>query len=118
MPERLDHVTILLNDGPIVISGEGRQILVNAFAVGLHPGLDVGVAESFLGVLRAFEAEGGTGPVVLTPEQRILLFNVLRTWSRNEKRAIDPDEPMPAELALLHDALTDDLHNAEQQAGP
>jgi len=111
MPERLDRVTILLSNGRQVrISWEARQTLVHLFEVGLQPSLHVDVAERFLGGLRAFEGAGATWPVELTHDQQMLLLDMLRTWTRNENREIDPDpKTMPVELGLLRDALADDL---------
>lgn len=118
MPESHDRVTILLNNGRQVrISWEARQNLVSLFEVGLHSGLDGDVAERFLGGLRAFEGAGATWPVELTQDQRMLLLDMLRTWTRNENREIDPDpKTMPVELSLLRDALADDLDDKMETA--
>ena len=115
MPERLDRVTIVLSNGRQVrISWEARQTLSHLFEVGLHPRLHVDVAERFLGGLRAIEGAGATWPVELTQDQQILLLDMLRTWTRNENREIDPDpKTMPVDLSLLRDALADELADDE-----
>jgi hypothetical protein len=59
----------------------------------------------------SFEAVGATRPVELNPGQKAALVKALEEWWEEGSGG------MPIEFAVLHDALTGDLHDAgEPQA--
>ena len=60
--------------------------------------------------LRAsFEAFDANRPVVLDPGQRAALVKTLEEWWE------EGNGGMPIELAVLHDAVKDDLRDADQR---
>jgi hypothetical protein len=98
-------VTIALARGDATISREARQALMARL---FHANIKAGMmtrGESTDGILRSLEAVGATRPVELTRGQRRLLLDVLRTWSENERWALEPDGRLPAGLILLRDGL-------------
>ena len=97
VPERLDKVTVALNRCNPTIRWDARQALMARLQ---H------VNESSR--LRAsFEAAGATRPVELNPGQKAALVTTLEEWWEAGKG------DMPIELVVLHDALRDDLHDAD-----
>jgi hypothetical protein len=93
MPERLDKITIALEQGDVSLTWATREALLARLQ---H------IQES--SSLRAmFDAVGVTRPVELNPAQRATLLGLLDEWSR------DDQETLPTELDDLRDALRDDL---------
>ena len=62
------------------------------------------------GITKEFEDAGTSRPVALTIEQKALLIRVLEDWAKTSSF-----DRMPAGLSGLHNALSEDLHDAEQQ---
>lgn len=112
MPERLDRVTVALKRGSVVFSWEARQALLARLFHANIKNRVIAQGTSTDHIIRAFEAVGATLPVELTKPQRLLLLHVLRTWSENERWALEPDERMPEELAVLRNALSDEVSDA------
>ena len=98
MPDRLANVTIALNRCNLTISWEARQALMARLQ---HTQESSRLRDSF-------EAVGATRPVELNPGQKAALVNAFEEWWK------EGDGGMPVEFAVLHDALTDDLHDAAQ----
>ena len=113
MPERLDRVTVALSRADFVFGWEARQALLERlYNANIRAGMMTWGASTD-DILRAFEAVGATRPVELTRPQRTLLLRVLRTWSEEERWALEPDGRMPEELATLREALGFDLRASE-----
>ena len=99
MPERPDKITVALNRCNLTVSWEARQALMARLQ---H------VHESSR--LRAsFEAGGANRPVELDPGQKAALVKALEEWWE------EGNGGMPIELAVLHDAVKDDLRDADQR---
>jgi hypothetical protein len=105
MPERLDRVTILLKDGPVVISWDERTALLSR--MGIHDPAGEGTK-------RKFSTVGATRPVELTSDEKVWLFEYIEACAR-------PEHELGIELTdgivALRDALEDDLRDPEQRAG-
>ena len=99
MPERPDKITVALNRYSITVSWEARQALMARLQY---------VHESSR-LRDSFEAGRPNRPVELDPGQKAALVKALEEWWQEGNGA------MPIELAVLHDALKDDLHDADQQ---
>jgi hypothetical protein len=94
-PSRLDHVQVHTADGPITISWDARDQLLERMR---H--LDTAAP-----VVRAFEAVGATRPVELYPEGKRLVLDVIETWGRDEGDI----ERLPDGIPVLRHALADEL---------
>lgn len=97
---RFDRIAVALNRGPVVLSWDARQALMQRLQ---H------VQET--AHLRAtFSAADAVRPVELHPARRTALLRALEGWA-----SLDPNgyEPIPQELVDLRNALIADLHDSE-----
>ena len=101
MPERLDRVTILLNDGPVVISWDDRLELLMRMDGEHNAGARLQM--QFLGV-GAVGAVGATRNVTPDLEEKRYLRGLL-------------GGPQPPLLDAPREGLDDDLHDADATAG-
>jgi hypothetical protein len=95
VPERLDHVTVALNRGNVTISWDARQALLTRLQ---H-------VQSTSRIRASFDSVGATRPVELNPGQKAALVKTLEGWWAE-------GSGMPIELAVLCDALNQDLADA------
>jgi hypothetical protein len=99
VPERLDTITIALNRGNVTISWDTRETLLTRLQ---H-------VHETARIRATFDAVGATRPVQLNPGQKAALIKALEEWWE------EGNGGMPIELAVLHDALRDDLHDAGER---
>jgi hypothetical protein len=105
MSGRLEHIRIATGRGDnsknIRLPWASRDVLLEQLRR----------AEGADGITKAFEDVGTSRPVTLTIEQKAVLFRVLEDWALTSSF-----DRMPAGLFGLRNALSDDLHDAEQRA--
>ena len=103
MSGRLEHIRIATDRGDggnnVRLPWASRDVLLEQLRR----------TEGTEAITKAFEDAGSSRPVTLTIEQKALLFRVLEDWSLTSSF-----DRMPAGLFGLHNALSDDLHDAEE----
>ena len=105
MSGRLEHIRIATDRGDggsnVRLPWASRDVLLEQLRR----------TEGTEGITKEFEDVGTSRPVTLTIEQKAVLIRVLEDWSLTSSF-----DRMPAGLSGLHNALSDDLHDAEQRA--
>ena len=104
MSGRLEHIRIATDRGGgknVRLPWASRDVLLEQLRR----------TEGTEGITKAFEDAGSSRPVTLTIEQKALLIRVLEDWAMTSSF-----DRMPAGLSGLHNALSDDLHDADQPA--
>jgi hypothetical protein len=101
MPERrIDRVQVALSRETITLPWDTREQLLK----------QIQNLEALRDLREAFETVGTTQPVKLTVEQKGLLLDALEFWSTTRPGGL---HELPEGLFELRNALTDDLHRAD-----
>jgi hypothetical protein len=98
MPERLEHVRILLSRGPVTLTWDSRAELLD----------QMNHLESCRPIRDAFEAVGSSRPVELTRDEKVSLFELIEFWSTQVRDGLSG---LPDGIEGLRHALQDDLHD-------